>query len=183
MKKVMLLAVCAVFLFACTRQPTANFSTDQDTYYSGETAHFNNTSVHYARSVWTTYDGQTTTSNNMDFTFPLNMSSGDYSFTLDVYNGRKHDQITRKIYVERASGEVTFWTNTNFYGNIFVSIDNANANITSYYNYQPNCGAQGCATFTLLPGTYDFYAQDSYLDTWNGTVTVTNQGCLMDLLN
>jgi hypothetical protein len=62
-------------------------------------------------------------------------------------------------------GDVTFWTNTYFYGTITVDLYDYNSNyittryITTYYSSSPDCGASGFANFYGLPeGNYYFYA-------------------------
>jgi hypothetical protein len=72
-----------------------------------------------------------------------------------------------------------FWTRSDQNcGTITVTISGQTRSITSYYSSgAPSCGASGCATFTLAPGTYSYTAT---CDTYNWgptTITVTEDGC------
>jgi len=83
-------------------------------------------------------------------------------------------------------GTVTFWMDgsvtTN--GEVDVVINGTSQQITLDLTSSPSCGATGCATFKLAPGTYNFVAEDqspvSYQIT--GTFTVEKNGCLKYLL-
>lgn len=74
-------------------------------------------------------------------------------------------------------GNVTFWQATGSgFGTTVVSLDGISSNISSEYDVAPSCGSSGCAVFNELEtGTYNYSATDG-VDTWSGTVTVT-EGC------
>lgn len=76
------------------------------------------------------------------------------------------------------TGNAMFWTSSDLgCGGIYVFISNSSGAITQYYSGStPNCGAGGCANFTLPPGNYSYTASCSSLN-WNGTITVTAGGC------
>ncbi len=78
-------------------------------------------------------------------------------------------------------GQAMFWYNSN--GTMAtVTIGSETEYITMYYSTSyPACGASGCATFSLPPGTYTYSAHSTY-STWNGNVTVTSNGCSTVLL-
>ena len=79
------------------------------------------------------------------------------------------------------SGQATFWIASNIYG-ITVTCGGQSKTITSYYSSgAPNCGATGCATFDLAPGTYPFTATNGSSN-WSGSVTVTANGCFKEQL-
>ena len=81
----------------------------------------------------------------------------------------------------RYEGNVTFWYNSNG-SNATVFIGGKVGYINLYYpTYNPSCGSVGCANFTLPIGTYSFSASSSWSD-WNGTVTITKNGCTLMLL-
>ena len=64
-------------------------------------------------------------------------------------------------------------------GPINVTINGTSRQITSYYSggsSSLNCGASGCANFTLNAGTYSVVASCSSKN-WSGTCTVTAGGC------
>lgn len=76
------------------------------------------------------------------------------------------------------TGNIMFWTQSDLgCGQINVTVSGQSGTIGSYYSSgAPNCGANGCANFTLPPGTYTFSATcQNY--SWNNTITVTAGGC------
>lgn len=74
------------------------------------------------------------------------------------------------------AGQVVFWTSEDF-GDITVKCNGREHTTTHYYyNGVPDCGDLGCATFNLMPGTYEFSASNSY-DNWEGEVTVIENLC------
>jgi len=96
----------------------------------------------------------------------------NYSSTANVNNG---------TCIYPANGQVIFWYNSAG-TNATVNIDGQQGTITEYYSSgTPSCGAAGCATFSLPPGTYAFTASSS-LSNWSGNVTVTSNNCLTWLL-
>jgi hypothetical protein len=76
------------------------------------------------------------------------------------------------------TGNAMFWTSSDLgCGGIYVFISNSSGAISQYYSGgTPNCGASGCANFTLPPGNYSYTASCSSWN-WNGTITVTAGGC------
>jgi hypothetical protein len=79
-----------------------------------------------------------------------------------VYGGYNDDNPTDEY------SDLTFWTNTYYYGTITVDLYDSSSNliatryITSYYSSSPGCGASSCANFYGLPeGTYYYYASSS----------------------
>ena len=78
-------------------------------------------------------------------------------------------------------GNVTFWYNSNG-TQAKVTINGESRYITSYYpTYNPTCGSDGCANFTLEVGTYSYQAVSTW-NTWEGNITVTKNGCYLMLL-
>lgn len=77
-------------------------------------------------------------------------------------------------------GQLTFWVRSDLgCGPISVTCNGVTRTITQYYSGgAPNCGATGCATFVLNPGTYSFTASCSGRN-WSGSNTVTASGCMM----
>jgi major membrane immunogen (membrane-anchored lipoprotein) len=75
-------------------------------------------------------------------------------------------------------GYVTFWASSNCNcGPISVTCNGYTAHMTEYFPTDtPACGAQGCANFSLAPGTYNYTASctDS---SWSGSVTVSTGNC------
>jgi len=75
-------------------------------------------------------------------------------------------------------GNATFWQQTGSgYDITVVNINGVTSNITSEYASAPDCGTSGCAVFNQLEtGTYNYTASDG-VDTWSGTVKITEDGC------
>lgn len=76
------------------------------------------------------------------------------------------------------SGKALFWTSSDLgCGNITVTLSATTGVISSYYNSgTPDCGATGCANYTLPAGTYNFTAKCSTKN-WSGSITITANGC------
>lgn len=76
------------------------------------------------------------------------------------------------------TGQGTIWIRTDHgCGPINVTINGVTRTISQYYSGGPgNCGATGCANYTLNPGTYSFTASCSGF-TWTGTINITSGGC------
>lgn len=75
-------------------------------------------------------------------------------------------------------GNITFWVQSDLgCGIISVSLQGAGSgSITSYYGSSPDCGAAGCANFTVPAGSYSFSASCDG-GTWEGNVTVSEDQC------
>lgn len=60
-------------------------------------------------------------------------------------------------------GEATFWINQDFgCGPLTINVSNQyTGTINYFYATEPSCGAEGCANFTLEPGTYTYQASCS----------------------
>jgi len=79
------------------------------------------------------------------------------------------------------TGNVTFWYNSNG-TKATVIVGGQTGYITNYYStYNPTCGSDGCANFTLAVGSYSFSASSTW-HTWAGTVSVTKGNCTLMLL-
>ncbi len=77
-------------------------------------------------------------------------------------------------------GNITFWYNSTG-TTATVTIGGQTRYITKYYpTYNPTCGSEGSANFTLEVGTYSYYASSTW-NTWSGNVTVTKNGCSLML--
>ena len=80
------------------------------------------------------------------------------------------------------TGQAVFWYNSNG-SNATVYVGGQTGYITNYYStYNPNCGSNGCANFTLPVGSYSFSASSTW-STWSGNITITKNGCSKMLLN
>lgn len=76
-------------------------------------------------------------------------------------------------------GEAMFWTDADYgVGSMRVYVQSSYVGtITGYYDYAPDCGADKCVTITREPGTYAFEAFADNNTSWNGTITITANGC------
>jgi hypothetical protein len=78
-------------------------------------------------------------------------------------------------------GKAVFWYNS-FGSDATVILNGQTQYVTTYYpSYDPDCGSSGCANFTLNVGTYNWSAASSF-NTWQGTITITANGCTKMLL-
>lgn len=83
-----------------------------------------------------------------------------------------------------STGQVIFWTASDHgCGPISVSINGQSGTISSYYSSTPSCGASGCATFTLDPGTYTYSATCGTYTWGSKSVTITANSCFKMKLN
>ena len=75
-------------------------------------------------------------------------------------------------------GDVIFWQQTGSgFGITVVEINGTTSDISSEFNFPPDCGSLGCAVFNKLEtGTYNFSATDG-TNNWTGAITVS-EGCL-----
>ena len=75
-------------------------------------------------------------------------------------------------------GDAIFWQQTGSgFGITVVEINGVTSNISSEFNFPPDCGSSGCAVFNNLEtGTYNFSASDG-TNNWAGAITVS-EGCL-----
>jgi hypothetical protein len=78
-------------------------------------------------------------------------------------------------------GRVTFWNlDASGLDPVDVFIEGILVGtITADYSSTPDCGASGCVTFKVEPGTYNYQAEEQApgTNTWSGTVTITSNGC------
>ena len=71
------------------------------------------------------------------------------------------------------TGDVTFWQDVDEgFGITVVEIEGISANITGDHTSEPNCGAEGSATFSLEYGTHNYVASDGGAGFWNGSVEI-----------
>ncbi len=78
-------------------------------------------------------------------------------------------------------GSVTFWNlTTSGLDEVDVYVNNVpQGTITVDNASTPSCGASGCVTYTAIPGTYSYTAEEVSpgTGTWSGSVTITSKGC------
>lgn len=78
-----------------------------------------------------------------------------------------------------ANGDYIVWVASDLgCGTIDVTVNGVTKTITSYYSGSaPDCGASGCANFSLAPGTYNVTASCTGLN-WSFTKTITSNDCV-----
>lgn len=81
---------------------------------------------------------------------------------------------------EKEEGKALFWYETNG-TDAKVTVDSQIGYVTSYYSGAPDCGASGCANFTLEVGTYNYHAESTF-SSWDGQITISDDGCTKVLL-
>jgi hypothetical protein len=164
-------------VISCTKQPSADFTTDKTKYVAGEVIRLTNTSQDASKYQWTMPDGQTTTSFNVEYTPNINLSSQTLIFKLKALsrNGEKISYAQRSVSLVAATGQLTLWTNTNY--QISIDIDGVpSGTITSYYNSQPPCGSSGCVIKELSVGNH-LVTGTNGITNWNFNVTISKDQC------
>lgn len=111
----------------------------------------------------------------------------DYGYSgryCDVYTGGSSSSSSSSSSSNsggQSTGQVTFYTSSDLgCGSIYVTVSGyTTKSISNYYSGGiTSCGASGCATYTLYPGTYYYSAYCSGY-TWSSTsFTITSNGCL-----
>jgi hypothetical protein len=82
------------------------------------------------------------------------------------------------------SGRVIFYLRKDQKcGTITVNLAGLSQNITSFYSSTPNCGAAGCATFSLQPGNYTYTAKCTGFTWTAATISIVSGGCAKVYLN
>lgn len=179
-KSLSALILSSILLTSCQKQPIADFTTDKTEYTAGETIKLSNKSIDADKYKWTMPDGQTATSQNVDYQTSVNTPEGTLTFKLEAIskNGKKTDVATKTVSLKAATGRAMIWTSNPNVNPIAVSINNIGyGTITMYYTGgTPDCGANGCVTATLKVGTYNVSATDGFY-TWTGTITVYANQC------
>ena len=133
--------------------------------------------------VWDLGNGTGSTSKSPTAKYDM----GQYAVTVKVSNNGGSDEMTKRITVENKppEGDVYFWTNTNIYGAINVTMNNATRTINVMFPQFPGCVKNlGNADFIdIEDGNYTYQAISQTGAYWNGSVTVINDGCESVLLN
>jgi hypothetical protein len=172
--------ITAVIIFTgCNKQPAADFTLDKSEYTAGEVVKCTNKSIDAKTYKWTFPDGQTSASQNIDYTLSSSTPAGTYSIKLEAISkkGNKKSESSKSFSVKAAVGEIVFWQAPSCGCNLTnVTIGNTIKQISLDFNSAPTCGENGVATFTLPIGTYSFTATDG-TKTWSGSVTITKNTC------
>lgn len=116
----------------------------------------------------------------------FDLSPGSYSYTASCISKTWNGTITvvsgncSKYQLTggtSTTGQGMLWIASDLgCGNITVVCNGINRTISNFYATSPTCGASGCATFDLSPGSYTYSASCTG-KTWSGTITITAGGC------
>jgi len=181
MKSKLIFFFSLICLISCNKQPTSEFETDKTSYTAGDVVKLTNRSIDARSYKWTMPDGQTSSSQNVDYTISQNEPDGTLTFKLEAISkkGNKKSESSKSVTVKAAAGSAMFWNCVTCNGNlpIYVTINGVTKNITNAYSSSPSCGTSDCANFSLKVGTYNYSATDNVLSNWNGTITVKKDVC------
>lgn len=170
----------ALMLTNCAKQPTADFTTDKAEYIQGETVICTNLSTNGALFKWILPGGQTSNSQNLNFSTSTAMSPGTYNISLQAFskNERKSASVTKSFVIKEAVAPLMVWTSSSKGGPITVKIDgDTYGTVTLYYtNGAPSCGANGCVTATVALGRHTISATNG-TTTWSGSTDVLKGKC------
>jgi len=75
-----------------------------------------------------------------------------------------------------SNGEIVFWNNQSWVGDITVTIGSDYDVITQNVS-SPYCGHSGCANFNGSPGSYYYYASATTGETWSGYASISAGNC------
>lgn len=102
MKFILIGIIISIMIPSCDKEPTANFTTEKDTCYAGQSIHLTNTSINAESWKWTMPNGQVITTNNIDYLVDsMDLGGTSKTFTLEVKNGSKTSSIAKSVYVSQ----------------------------------------------------------------------------------
>jgi uncharacterized protein (TIGR02145 family) len=111
-KLIIIIATLGIVFSSCQRQITADFISDKSEYDAGDKVKLTNKSTNAKIYKWTLPDGQTTTSEHVDYPIALTQSDGSLTFKLEAIskNEKKSDEALKSITVKAAQPDtvVTF---------------------------------------------------------------------------
>ncbi len=104
-KSIIFIAVIAVFITACQKQPEASFTTNLSEYIAGDIAHLTNTTIDGYSYIWTMPDRTTAISSNADYQINSSIGFATLTFKLDAFskNGKKTSSVSKSVAVIPAS--------------------------------------------------------------------------------
>lgn len=136
-------------------EPTANFITDKTEYIAGETINLTNLSTNAYTYIWTLPDSRTVTSEDINYTIPVNTGNAKLNFKLEAFSktGSKSNSTVQQISVKAATGQLVLYDGYTTMP-ISISIDGQNpVNVVLPLSI-PTCGQSGYTTFTLSVGSH-----------------------------
>ena len=108
------------------------------------------------------------------YTYSAVSSTSSWSGTVTIL-----PKQCQEVLLKQATGSVVFWTDSAGYGLIDVRMNGGSGNISNTITTgTPVCGASGCVTFDLPPGTYNYIAYSAIGNgNWSGAVSISADGC------
>ena len=169
----------AIFAASCVKKPEASFTISNPNPSPGEVVTLTNTSVNAKDYVWEIDAGVFSTLESPQVVYP---TSGTRTIHLTAIRNNHKSYADQQITVKQ-EGKVCFWqTTTAFAYPVNVTIGNTTKTISLGLASTPSaCDAGNCANFHLAPGNYTYNAaqQAPGTQTWTGSVTITDGGCLV----
>ena len=114
------------------------------------------------------------------FNYPV---PGNYIISLKAFSesGNKQSVATKTVTVTHKTGKVSFWqSGTPSYPVTKVIVNDVIRYITvDFPSGISGCTTEGCANFTLPSGVYSYNASAGLLYTWEGTIIIWADECLM----
>jgi hypothetical protein len=116
MRTIILLLTSILLFSSCQKQPIATITTDKTEYTAGETIHLINTTDNADSYLWTTSDGKTYTTKNLDYTTDIHEHSGIRTFKLEVFskNKKKTSSAIKTITVKQGILPTDFYKTDTF---------------------------------------------------------------------
>lgn len=162
---------------------TSSVNFFQTTYKNDYSCRGFNNEASYPGVVWS-YDGGTT----INLSYPDGgketitfTSETRYSYKGTTASGysESHTGYWQIVSVDTSGGnsgnsnpQIVFWVSKDFgCGNIKVTFNGTTKYISKFYNSTPDYGADGCASFTVNPGTYSWKAECGDYS-WSDTQTL-----------
>lgn len=188
----------AVFIFTgCEKQPIADFTSSSYYYHAGETIHLKNTSLDAESYKWTAPDGNTYTTQDLDYNSDVNDTSSTLKFTLEVFSkkGKKSNSVTKSVQLKQAILPTDFYSvggtvykpndkslnKNSFYWWIEASISTSNSVFIEFNGTNPPAaGTYSVTDYSPSPGQAEIQIKDAtgyhYSNTGTLTVTVPSAG-------
>ncbi len=187
------LALSFIVLLGCDKEPGANFTTDKDTYTAGETIHCKDASANAHSWKWTTPDGKTFTTQNIDFPLDSDDLGGTKTFTLEVFDkdGDETSTISKSVKVNQYILASDYFAVIDSLGQlppiiVYKPTSKGCSSGTGQWNidaYLPNtlrCGGESLSIsfFGDMPSTLATYIVISDLDSFRlGTAYISIHQC------
>lgn len=165
-----------ILLPSCQKKPTACFDSAPSVPVIHYDVHFTNCSTEGSSYEWDFGDGSMSRLIAPSHAYE---NAGTYMVKLKAFsrNGHKSDECSKTIIIA-GNGKISFWVSGSYPVNLTLQTQGA---IIVYPC--PQCSVptdcSGGNSYSLLPGTYSYSAQEQSpgTGTWSGTVVITGGDC------